>query len=97
MKDLRDEIKPKKMKAVDPISQILDENFISVERHTRLEKVSQQVTQRNRSHLEEDFIITENGYYFGVGQVIDLLKMITELQLKSAQNSNPLTGLPRTP
>lgn len=77
-----------------PISQILDENFISVERHTRLEKVSQQVTQRNRSHLEEDFIITENGYYFGVGQVIDLLKMITELQLKSAQNSNPLTGLP---
>lgn len=25
MKDLRDEIKPKKMKAVDPISQILDE------------------------------------------------------------------------
>ncbi len=51
-------------------------------------------TQRNRSHLEEDFVITENGYYFGIGQVIDLLKMITELQLKCAQNSNPLTGLP---
>lgn len=26
MKDLRDELKPKKMKAVDPIEQILDEN-----------------------------------------------------------------------
>ncbi|WP_051168032.1 GGDEF domain-containing protein [Marinospirillum minutulum] len=77
-----------------PVSQILDENFIQVERHIRLEKVSQMITQRNRSHLEEDFVITENGYYFGIGQVIDLLKMITELQLKSAQNSNPLTGLP---
>ncbi|GLR62857.1 GGDEF domain-containing protein [Marinospirillum insulare] len=77
-----------------PVSQILNEDFILVERHTRLEKVSQRVTQRNRSNLEEDFIITENGYYFGIGQVIDLLKMITELQLKSAQNSNPLTGLP---
>lgn len=77
-----------------PVSQILDESFIQVERHIRLEKVSQMITQRNRSHLEEDFVITENGYYFGIGQVIDLLKMITELQLKSAQNSNPLTGLP---
>lgn len=77
-----------------PVSQILDDDFIMVERHTRLEKVSQQVTQRNRSHLEEDFIITENGYYFGIGQVIDLLKIITEMQIKSAQNSNPLTGLP---
>lgn len=77
-----------------PVSQILEDDFIMVERHLRLEKVSQQVTQRNRSNLEEDFIITENGRYFGVGQVIDLLKMITELQLKSAHNSNPLTGLP---
>jgi diguanylate cyclase (GGDEF)-like protein len=77
-----------------PVSQIMDTEFMSVERHLRIEKVSQQVTQRNRNRLEEDFIITENGYYSGVGQVIDLLKMITELQLKSAQNSNPLTGLP---
>ncbi|MBB1489246.1 GGDEF domain-containing protein, partial [Oceanospirillum sediminis] len=77
-----------------PVSQIMDTEFMAVERHMRLEKVSQQVTQRKRSRLEEDFIITENGYYCGVGQVIDLLKMITELQLKSAQNSNPLTGLP---
>ena len=77
-----------------PVSQIMDTEFMAVERHMRLEKVSQQVTQRNRNRLEEDFIITENGYYCGIGQVIDLLKMITELQLKSAQNSNPLTGLP---
>lgn len=76
------------------LSQILDGNFISVERHTRLETVSQLVTQRNRNQLQEDFIITEQGKYFGVGQVIDLLKMITDMQVKSAKNSNPLTGLP---
>ncbi len=77
-----------------PVSQILDENFISVERHTRLETVSQLVIQRNRNQLQEDFIITEQGQYFGVGQVFDLLKMMTEMQIKSAKNSNPLTGLP---
>ena len=76
-----------------PVSQVMDQDFMAVERHMRMEKVSQQVTQRSRSRLEEDFILTENGYYFGVGQVIDLLKMLTEMQLKSAQNSNPLTGL----
>ncbi|WP_417597221.1 GGDEF domain-containing protein [Oceanospirillum sp.] len=77
-----------------PVSQILDKEFMSVEHHMRLETVSQQVTQRNRHQLEEDFIITRNSYYYGVGQVIDLLKEITEMQLKSAQSSNPLTGLP---
>ena len=77
-----------------PVSQVLDDTFISVERHTRLEVVSQLVVQRNRNQLLEDFIITEKGKYSGVGQVIDLLKMMTEIQIKSAKNSNPLTGLP---
>ncbi len=77
-----------------PVSQILDQTFMSVEHHMRLETVSQLVTQRNRQQLEEDFIITKDGYYYGIGQVIDLLKKITERQLKSAQSSNPLTGLP---
>ena len=77
-----------------PVSQVLDGDFISVERHTRLETVSQLVIQRKRNQLQEDFIITEQGQYFGVGQVIDLLKMMTEMQIKSAQNANPLTGLP---
>lgn len=77
-----------------PVSQILDSQFISVERHTRLEAVSQLVVQRKRNQLQEDFIITEQGKYFGVGQVIDLLKVMTDMQVKSAKNSNPLTGLP---
>lgn len=77
-----------------PVSQILDSQFISVERHMRLEIVSQLVVQRKRNKLQEDFIITEQGKYFGIGQVIDLLNMMTEIQIKSAKNSNPLTGLP---
>lgn len=77
-----------------PVFQILEERFISVERHTRLEVVSQLVIRRDRNQLQEDFIITEQGKYFGVGQVIDLLRMITDMQMASAKNSNPLTGLP---
>ncbi|MDM7858320.1 GGDEF domain-containing protein [Thiopseudomonas acetoxidans] len=76
------------------VRQVLDDKFISVERHTRLEVVSQLVVQRNRQQLQDDFIITEQGQYFGVGQVIDLLKMMTAIQVKNAKNANPLTGLP---
>ena len=76
-----------------PVSQVLDDQFISVERHMRLEKVSQLVVQRKRNQLQEDFIITEQGKYFGIGQVIDLLRLMTDMQVKSAKNSNPLTGL----
>ncbi len=43
------------------VRQVLDDKFISVERHTRLEVVSQLVVQRNRQQLQDDFIITEQG------------------------------------
>ena len=76
------------------VCHLMDEKFISVERHTRLESVSQLVTGRERNELQDDFVITQKGAYYGIGQVMDLLKMITEMQLKSAQHANPLTGLP---
>ena len=55
-------------------------------------EVSQQLTNNMRTDLA--FIITEKGKYRGVGMVMDLLQLITEQQLKSAQHANPLTLLP---
>jgi GGDEF domain-containing protein len=44
--------------------------------------------------MANDFIITRNGEYFGLGKVRDLLRKITELQIRNARYSNPLTQLP---
>ncbi|SEI39855.1 diguanylate cyclase (GGDEF) domain-containing protein [Allopseudospirillum japonicum] len=77
-----------------PISQLMESHPLCVEKNTRLEQVSQLVTSRVREYLEDDFIITHEEEYLGVGQVIDLLKKITDLQVKSAQHANPLTMLP---
>jgi len=45
-------------------------------------------------HIEDDFIITDNGKYVGLGKVAQLLKMITDLQIRNAGYANPLTLLP---
>ena len=39
-------------------------------------------------------MITRNGRYLGVGSVMDLLRRITELQVRNARYANPLTQLP---
>lgn len=44
--------------------------------------------------IEDDFIITKNGQYVGLGKVVQLLKKITDLQIINARYANPLTLLP---
>ena len=52
------------------------------------------MTQKGRPRLTEEFVITKDGRYHGLGQTIDVLRLITEQQLQSAKHSNPLTLLP---
>jgi hypothetical protein len=59
-----------------------------------LQQVSRLLTSRARQRIEEDFIITLNGDYLGLGRVIDVLKLITELKIQQARYANPLTLLP---
>ena len=56
--------------------------------------ISRLITSRARQRIEEDFIITLNGGYLGLGRVIDVLKLITELKIQQARYANPLTLLP---
>ncbi|OZG70110.1 hypothetical protein BTA51_27715 [Hahella sp. CCB-MM4] len=77
-----------------PIVSLIDENVLKVDVKLRLEQVSRMVTHRARFKAEEDFIISEDGQFVGIGQVIDLLRQITELQVKTARHANPLTMLP---
>lgn len=45
-------------------------------------------------HATHDFLITRDGKCVGVGRIMDLLKKITELQIRNARYANPLTLLP---
>jgi diguanylate cyclase (GGDEF)-like protein len=59
-----------------------------------VEKFSQILTSRVAYSLRDDFIITDQGLYFGTGTVIDLLRKVTDLQICNARYANPLTQLP---
>lgn len=77
-----------------PISRLMSEDFLAVELGQTLQQVSRLLTSRARQRIEEDFIITEGGRYLGLGRVIDVLKLITELKIEQARYANPLTLLP---
>jgi len=77
-----------------PISRLMSEDFLAVERSQSLQQVSRLLTSRARQRIEEDFIITLNGRYLGLGRVIDVLKLITEQKIRQARHANPLTLLP---
>ena len=77
-----------------PISRLMSDDFLAVELSQSLQQVSRLLTSRARQRIEEDFIITLNGCYLGLGRVIDVLKLITELKIQQARYANPLTLLP---
>ncbi len=76
------------------IHEVMQSSPLRVETDETLERVSAKVTGREGSDRDEDFIITRGGRYQGLGRTLDLLRIITELQVASAQEANPLTRLP---
>lgn len=77
-----------------PISRLMSDDFLAVEIGQSLQQVSRLLTSRARQRIEEDFIIMQDGSYRGVGRVIDVLKLITEMKIQQARHANPLTLLP---
>jgi len=76
------------------ISRLMSDDFLAVEVGQSLQQVSRLLTSRARQRIEEDFVITLNGKYYGLGRVIDVLKLITEMKVQQARHANPLTLLP---
>ncbi len=77
-----------------PIAQFMDAAPLIVEHDLPVEVVSQKLTERMKSHEFQDFIITRRGRYQGLGRVIEVLRLITDLQIRNASYANPLSGLP---
>lgn len=77
-----------------PVTAVMESPTLMIDAQLRLEQVSRLVTQKGRARLTEEFVITKEGRYLGLGQTVDLLRLITEQQLQAAKHSNPLTLLP---
>lgn len=77
-----------------PVTRFMDHHPLIVEHDLPVERVSQKLTKQLDFEIEHQFIITRNGEYLGIGSVRDLLKKITDLQLRNARHANPLTLLP---
>jgi len=73
---------------------VADVRMLVAEADTPLEVLSQQLTDSHDIE-QEDFVITnDEGDYVGMGNIVDLLREITAIQVRHARHANPLTGLP---
>ncbi len=77
-----------------PISEFMEDNTVVIDISISVEQASKIITDNTRFEIEDDFIMVDNGKFVGIGKVIDLLKKITDLQIRNARYANPLTLLP---
>lgn len=77
-----------------PAGLLMDQNFLVVDYHTPLEQVSKLAVARGEESLYDYIIVTKQECYYGIITVKQLLEKITDLEIKRAKHSNPLSGLP---
>jgi len=77
-----------------PARLLMDQNFLVVDYTTPLERVSKLAVAREEDNLYDYVVITKNNKYYGIVTVKQLLEKTTDLEIKRAKHSNPLSGLP---
>lgn len=71
-----------------PIAYFMDSKPLVVEEDLPVEIGSQYITQNMQMPVAQDFIITHNNQYRGMGSVLDLLATITKLQVNHLKAEN---------
>ncbi|HYD96355.1 MAG TPA: GGDEF domain-containing protein [Noviherbaspirillum sp.] len=77
-----------------PCTTFMDSTPLIADKGTSLQDLSRMIVDAARHHLSNGFIITEGGYYLGMGTGQDLMREITQMQINAARYANPLTLLP---
>ena len=65
-----------------------------VEKNMPIEELGRFIADAEERHLNNGFIITDQGRYLGVASGQDLLRELTQMQIAAARYANPLTMLP---
>ncbi|QFT86628.1 Putative cyclic di-GMP phosphodiesterase YliE [Halomonas sp. THAF12] len=76
------------------IDELMDRRMLVAEASMPLEALSRRITGSPKAGRDDFVIVDEAGRYRGLGQIIDLLREITAIQVRTARQANPLTGLP---
>lgn len=76
------------------VKDIMDQMPLVVESSLSIVELSRMVTDVRVNYSENAFIVIEGGVYQGVGTFNELLRVMTDISVKSAQHANPLSGLP---
>jgi two-component system NtrC family sensor kinase len=69
-----------------PVSNFMARSFLSVDVGTPVAEAANYISAKIRSPLSEDFVITENGQYLGLGSVIALLSAMEQQVVKNASD-----------
>ncbi len=77
-----------------PVEKVMDYTPLIVDAGLPLEAVSKLVMERNEANQYDLIIVVQDEKYIGTVSISNLLKHLTDLQIRRAFNSNPLTGLP---
>ncbi|EST11427.1 GGDEF domain-containing protein [Sporolactobacillus laevolacticus] len=77
-----------------PIAQLMDSDFISVDYRMPINEVSKIAMSRAQEKLYDFIVVTKNDKYLGTVTIKDLLQKTTEIEVIKAKYENPLTGLP---
>jgi EAL domain-containing protein (putative c-di-GMP-specific phosphodiesterase class I)/GGDEF domain-containing protein len=75
-------------------TELMDPNPLSFDCGATLRTMSEAVAALNDRHMVDGFIVTRNGYYFGIGKMSELVKAVSDLQISCARYAHPLTLLP---
>lgn len=65
-----------------------------VEKSMPIEELGRFIADAEERHLNNGFIVTDQGRYLGVASGQDLLRELTQMQITAARYANPLTMLP---
>lgn len=65
-----------------------------LDKFTGLDALTAVLTSSDQRYLNEGFIVTEGGRYFGLGTGEQLVRVVTEVRMEAARHANPLTFLP---
>ncbi|MGM0543849.1 MAG: bifunctional diguanylate cyclase/phosphodiesterase [Pseudomonadota bacterium] len=77
-----------------PVLDVADPRSLIASASTLLDVLSQQLTDSRDIEQEDFVIVNDDGEYMGMGNIVDLLREITAIQVRQARHANPLTGLP---
>lgn len=77
-----------------PVSEIMQTDFISVDRSTPINIVSKLAMMRTDDQLYDFITVTKKNHYFGIVTVKDLLEQTIQIEINFAKHLNPLSELP---